>query len=86
VGKDVLAAGQIAFTPAVSDWHVVEVTNQSTGYRPDLESWPAVGEALDRVGVRHPEDFTGKVTFRRCPGCGERNVVRDDLGGARGGP
>nr|BFE57915.1 hypothetical protein GCM10020063_024410 [Dactylosporangium thailandense] len=77
-GHDVLAAGEIAFAPAGSGWHVVEVTNQSTGYCPDPDSWPAVGEALDRIGVRHPGDFTDKVTFRRCPSCGERNIVRDD--------
>jgi hypothetical protein len=59
-------------------WRVVEVTNQSTGYCPDPDSWPAVGEALDRIGVRHPGDFTDKVVFRRCPACGERNVVRDN--------
>ncbi|WP_432994234.1 hypothetical protein [Dactylosporangium sp. CA-233914] len=77
-GRDVLAAGEIAFAPAASGWHVIEVTNQSTGYCPDPDSWPAVGEALDRIGVRHPDDFTDKVTFRCCPACGERNVVRDN--------
>ncbi|MET7426827.1 hypothetical protein [Dactylosporangium sp. NPDC005555] len=77
-GHDVLAAGEIAFALAVSGWHVVEVTNQSTGYCPDPDSWPAVGEALDRIGVRRPDDFTDKVIFRRCPACGERNVVRDN--------
>lgn len=77
-GHDVLAAGEIAFAAADSSWHVVEVTNQSTGYCPDPDSWPAVAEALDRIGVRHPDDFTDKVIFRRCPACGERNVVRDN--------
>jgi hypothetical protein len=76
-GHDVLAAGEIAFAPGASGWEVVEVTNQSTGYCPGPDSWPAVGEALDRIGVRHPGDFTDKVVFRRCPACGERNVVRD---------
>src|SRR6185369_17742 len=42
-GHDVLAAGEIAFA-AASGWYVVEVTNQSTGYCPDPDSWPAVGE------------------------------------------
>jgi hypothetical protein len=36
------------------------------------------GEGLDRVGVRHPDNFTDKVIFRRCPTCRERNIVRDD--------
>jgi hypothetical protein len=30
------------------------------------------------VGARHPGNFAEKVIFRRCPVCGERNVVRDD--------
>ncbi|MEU7873296.1 hypothetical protein [Dactylosporangium sp. NPDC049140] len=77
-GHDVLAAGEIAFASAVSGWHIVQVTNQSTGYCPDPDSWAAVGEALDRIGLRHPGDFTDKVIFRRCPSCGERNVVRDN--------
>jgi hypothetical protein len=77
-GHDVLAAGEIAFAPAASGWQVVEVTNQSTGYCPDPDSWPAVAEALDRIGVRRPDAFTDEITFRRCPACGERNIVRDD--------
>jgi hypothetical protein len=77
-GRDVLAAGEMTFAPAGSGWRVVEVTNQSTGYCPDPASWPAVGGALDRLGVRHPGDFTDMITFRRCPACGERNIVRDD--------
>jgi hypothetical protein len=35
-------------------------------------------QAFDTLGVAHPGDFTGKVVFRRCPACGERNIVRDD--------
>jgi hypothetical protein len=76
-GRDVLAAGEITFSPTGSGWQVVEVTNQSTGYCPDPDSWPAVAEALNRAGVPHPGDFTDKLTFRRCPACGERNIVRD---------
>lgn len=76
-GEDVLAAGEITFLPDGSGWRVAEVTNQSTGYCPDPDSWPAVGAALDRLGVSHPGDFTDKVIFRRCPACGERNIVRD---------
>jgi hypothetical protein len=74
-GRDVLAAGEMSFAPG---WRVVGVSNQSTGYCPDPDSWPAVAEALDRIGVPHPGDFTDKVVFRRCPDCGERNIVRED--------
>jgi hypothetical protein len=77
-GRDVLAAGEMAFAATETGWRVVEVTNQSTGYCPDPDSWAAVAEALERLGVGHPDDFTNKVIFRRCPSCGERNIVRDD--------
>jgi hypothetical protein len=77
-GRDVLAAGEIRFAPDETGWRVAEVTNQSTGYCPDPDSWPAVGRGLDRAGVRHPGNFTEEVIFRRCPTCGERNIVRDD--------
>jgi hypothetical protein len=76
--RDVLAAGEMTLVPAGATWQVAEVTNQSTGYCPDPDSWPAVGRALDGLGVEHPGDFTDKVVFRRCPACGERNIVRED--------
>src|SRR5215469_1060399 len=76
-GQDVLAAGEISFTQDQQTWTVGDVSNQSTGYCPDPDSWPAVAEALDRVGLAHPPDFTHKVIFRRCPACHERNIVHD---------
>jgi hypothetical protein len=76
-GRDVLAAGEITFAPANAGWYVAEVTNQSTGYCPDPDCWPAVAKALDELGLQHPDGFTDKVTFRHCPTCGERNIVRD---------
>jgi hypothetical protein len=76
-GHDVLAAGEMTFAPAGSGWYVSAVTNQSTGYCPDPDSWPAVARALDRLGVPHPGHFTNEFIFRRCPTCGERNIVRD---------
>ncbi|GLW27777.1 hypothetical protein [Actinoplanes regularis] len=77
-GRDVLAAGEVRFGSAGTGWRVAEVTNQSTGYCPDPDSWPAMGRALDGLGVPHPGEFTDKVIFRRCPACGERNIVREN--------
>jgi hypothetical protein len=76
-GAEVLAAGEMTFVADGSGWRVGAVTNQSTGYCPDPDCWPAVAGALDRLGVPHPGDFTDKAVFRRCPACGERNIVRD---------
>ena len=77
-GHEVLAAGEMTFARADAGWHVVAATNQSTGYCPDSDSWPPVGAALDHLDIAHPGGFTEKITFRLCPSCGERNIVRDD--------
>jgi hypothetical protein len=77
-GQPVLAAGEIAFVRQAAGWMVGEVSNHSTGYCPDPDCWPAVASALRRAGVPAPDRFTSEVRFRRCPGCGERNVVKDD--------
>jgi hypothetical protein len=76
-GAEVLGAGEIAFGRAGERWAVAGISNQSTGYCPDPDSWPAVAAALDRAGVAHPGEFTDPVVFRRCPACGERNLVKD---------
>jgi hypothetical protein len=76
-GQPVLAAGEVLFVRDTAGWVVSEISNQSAGYCPDLDSWPAVAMALDRAGVAHPGDFTHKVVFRRCPACGQLNIVRD---------
>ena len=76
-GGAVLGAGEITFGRDGARWAATEVSNQSTGYCPDPDSWPAVEAALDRAGVAHPGEFTDPVVFRRCPACGERNLVKD---------
>jgi len=76
-GADVTAAGEMGFARRAGRWAVDEVTNHSTGYCPDLDSWQAVGRALDRAGVEHPGRFTHEVVFRRCEECGERSIVRE---------
>jgi hypothetical protein len=76
-GSPVLSAGEMFFRLSASPVEVVEVTNQSTGYCPEPESWPVVACALDAIGVPHPGRFTQVVVFRRCPTCGERNIVKD---------
>lgn len=77
-GAPVLGAGEITFTRDGERWTVGEVSNQSTGYCPDLTSWAAVRHALDRAGLAHPGGFTAPIVFRLCPECHERNLVKDD--------
>lgn len=77
-GRAVLSAGEMTFRHGPHGWYVTEVSNQSTGYCPAPDSWPAVAAALDRIGIGHPDDFTNEVILRVCATCGERNIVRDD--------
>jgi hypothetical protein len=75
-GGPVLSAGEMFFH-AEDGWRVEEASNQSTGYCPEPESWTAVAAVLDGLSVPHPGRFTAAVVFRRCPACGERNIVKD---------
>jgi hypothetical protein len=76
-GGEVLSAGEIGFGRSGDGWYVREVTNQSTGYCPDADSWPAVAAALEQAELAAPAGFTAALVFRWCPRCGELNVVRD---------
>ncbi|MFE8947950.1 hypothetical protein [Streptomyces sp. NPDC007856] len=77
-GEPVLSAGEIRFGEDTGRWVVREVSNQSTGYCPDTDSWPAVAQALDRSGFERPGAFTHEVVFRRCCTCGQHNIVREE--------
>ncbi|WP_432186527.1 hypothetical protein [Streptomyces sp. Tue6028] len=77
-GEAVLGAGEISFREELGRWAVDEVSNQSTGYCPDVSSWSAVAEALDQAGIVRPSGFTHEVVFRRCPTCRQLNIVRED--------
>lgn len=74
-GGPVHSAGEITFC---SDGNVSEITNQSTGFCPEPESWPMVAAALDAIPVQRPDGFTTRVVFRLCSSCNERNIVKDD--------
>ncbi|MER7923442.1 hypothetical protein ABTY96_09960 [Streptomyces sp. NPDC096057] len=76
-GADVLGAGEMGFERTAGRWIVREVSNQSTGYCPRLDSWDAVARALDGAGVGRPAGFTHAVVFRRCVSCREINIVRE---------
>ena len=77
-GGDVLAPGELTAVRDGATVRVTDISNQSTGYCPEPASWTAVARALDDAGIAHPGGFTCEVTFRRCPKCGERNLVKDD--------
>ena len=74
---EVFAAGEMTFELVRGAVRVVEVSNQSTGYCPDLESWSAVEMVLQKVGLTAPNAFTTSCLFRKCASCLERNLVKD---------
>ncbi len=74
-GGPVLSAGEISFDLSLS---VVAISNQSTGFCPEPESWPLVGIVLDKLSVGHPGGFTTEIVFRLCVECGQRNIVKDE--------
>jgi hypothetical protein len=76
-GTDVLAAGEIGFVHDGTRWTVDTISNQSTGYCPDLDCWPAIADALDAAGIGRPDGFTHACVFRRCEQCRRHGIVRD---------
>jgi len=77
-GREVLSAGEMAFALEGDTVVVEQVTNQSTGYCPEPESWISVARALDAIAIPHPGSFTPAFVFRRCPACGQANIIKDD--------
>jgi len=77
-GGDVLAAGEMTFMLECGHAVVSQVTNLSTGYCPEPGSWHVVAEALHTIGMIGPHGFEPAYNFRRCPACGQRNLVKDD--------
>jgi hypothetical protein len=76
-GGLVHSAGEMFLVLTTQGLRVEELSNQSTGYCPEPESWPAVATALDQIGLPHPGRFTLEIVFRRCPACRERSIVKD---------
>ena len=76
-GGEVLSAGEMGFCEESGRWKVDEVSNLSTGYCPDVRSWPSVADALDSARIARPSGFTHEILFRRCVVCHQLNIVRE---------
>lgn len=74
----VLSAGEMFLRMQDDTVVVAEITNNSTGYCPEADSWPAVAAALDQIGISRPRGFTHEFVFRRCEKCRERNLIKDN--------
>ena len=78
-GQPVRAAGEMTFILVGDAVRMPAVTNQSTGYCPEPASWIEVRRTLDTLGLAHPGNFTSTFEFRRCPACGQINVIKDGV-------
>ena len=78
-GGPVRSAGEMTFAvdQRRRSVEVVYVSNQSTGFCPEPESWSAVEAALVAAGITHTGGFSTEMLFRRCPRCGATNIVKD---------
>jgi hypothetical protein len=75
-GGPVQSAGEITFALEGGRVAVAAVSNQSTGYCPEPDSWPAVAAALRRVELEAPEGFALACAFRRCLRCDSICLVK----------
>jgi hypothetical protein len=75
-GRPVRSAGEVTLALGGASVEVVAVSNQSTGFCPEPESFPAVAAALLGAGVVPPVGFDPACTFRRCLRCGSICLVK----------
>src|SRR5262245_34713801 len=78
-GARVRSAGEMTFAIHGDEVLVAAVSNQSTGYCPEAESWPAVAEALSNAGLSVPAGFSFVCVFRMCSVCGSKNLVKEGV-------
>jgi len=75
-GSPVLSAGEITFEIEKKEIEVIDISNQSTGYCPHINSWPSVQQALDQIGWQHPNEFTNAFTFGYCDPCRKPSILK----------
>ena len=78
-GVQVLSAGEISFSFESNSVEVSYLSNQSTGYCPEPDSWTAVQNALTSTSLPFPNRWSKEFHFRRCSSCLSINVVKDDV-------
>jgi hypothetical protein len=76
-GQAVFAAGEMTFVAYQQQVTIVGITNQSTGYCPEPESWSAIESVLLATNIPYPAAFTAVFHFRRCEMCATTNIVKD---------
>ncbi len=76
-GRRVQSAGEMTFTIS-GGLEVESVSNQSVGYCPEPESWPAVAAAISSAGMSCPDSFSPRCEFRQCRKCDNINLIKNE--------
>ena len=76
-GKAVIAAGELTFD-LTHKVRITEITNQSTGYCPEPNTWSITSHVLQITGLPHPPAWTRCYNFRRCDRCATIAIIKDD--------
>ena len=77
--QPVFSAGEMTFLVSGKVVEMAEVSNQSTGYCPEPESWPAVAAALAAARLSGLDGFSPSCVIRRCVHCDQKNLVKDNV-------
>lgn len=78
-GGPVQSAGEMTFHVDKQQVRVHAVTNQSTGYCPEPQSWPRVADAIGKAGMAPPAGFHVAYLFRKCVDCDALNVIKEGV-------
>lgn len=71
----VRAAGEMEFA---RDGAVLRVSNQSSGFCPEVTTFALLDATLSAIGVKHPEGYDPACEWRRCEACAQLVLVKDD--------
>ena len=75
-GQPVLAAGELTIEVDKQHVEIFEISNQSTGYCPHVNSWSVVEEVLSKMGMVYPDYFTSAFTFGYCDTCQKPSILK----------
>ena len=80
-GEPVRSAGEITFELTGRSPRIDAITNQSTGYCPEPQSWEAVAIALNvaNLDYRGLDGFEPALEFRRCVSCSIINIAKNNV-------
>ena len=76
-GQEVWAAGELTLCRQ-PELAIVAISNLSTGYCPQPACWSALEASLHALDIEYPDQLTASFEFRLCPGCGQRNLIKDE--------